>query len=596
MTTTPLVGSTFFGLDVSALVMRLRGFRRQVSKRFLLLEFEARGLKFAEARFSGAGLQMDHATRLDLPEEALDRGVPSEPLKMAALIKEVCREKKINVHRAVVVLPTETAFQRLIELPVELSPDQARAFVMDPASGLQIPVSLSQADFDLQPTVLPAVREASGAHHSYLLTALPRTLVDTVIETLQAADLELQALEIGSQCQLRLMALDLVMMHHSDVRLVLEFQTDCTHFTLVGASGPIRFERLAAIRDFPEPSLSEEQALSMLESGLAAEQIMIRQESYMALSELDLRVLFAEVWDVLRRFSRDWSGFNLDGIAITGPNSAHPLLPELLKAEFGCSVVVLDPILAHGVEGIQFDSVMVHKGLNRLVGLGLGLLPNDHLLSCSLESVSRPNVSTQPIPLVDVSGEPENSQDLDALPLVVDAKAEISETLTSVSSLATNPAASDDLPPVQSMLDEPQENRPEQNEEWPTIASLDPDPHVDSQVTMDNRSNEQSSAQDFSTQSSLQEEEEWPSIASLDLSSFSSVQPHHGLEGAQSSGELPELESKDALNQEVWPSISSLDSVDTAKSETAAHSQSQGSQVKPSSSPLGELKFSRDDE
>ena len=42
-----------------------------------------------------AGVQLDHVSRLDLPEEALDRGVPAEPAKMAALIQVFCTEKKI---------------------------------------------------------------------------------------------------------------------------------------------------------------------------------------------------------------------------------------------------------------------------------------------------------------------------------------------------------------------------------------------------------------------------------------------------------------------------------------------------------------------
>ena len=122
-----------------------------------------------------------------------------------------------------------------------------------------------------------------------------------VLETLQAAQLELQALEIGGHSQLRLMALDLVMLGERDVRLVLELQPDCTHFTLVGASGPFRFDRLAAIREFPEPTLSEEQTVSALEEGVGAEQISIHQDSYLALSELDLRVLVAEVREVLQQ-------------------------------------------------------------------------------------------------------------------------------------------------------------------------------------------------------------------------------------------------------------------------------------------------------
>ena len=127
MTSTPLVGNSFFGIDMSQLMTRLQGLRRYVSKRVLLLEFSSEGLVVAEARFSGAGLQYDHLTIFPLPEEALERGVPADSAKMGGLIKQICREKQISVHRAAVVLPSEVAFRHLIDLPVGLSADDAAA-------------------------------------------------------------------------------------------------------------------------------------------------------------------------------------------------------------------------------------------------------------------------------------------------------------------------------------------------------------------------------------------------------------------------------------------------------------------------------------
>lgn len=404
MTSTPLVGDSFFGIDLRQLTARLQGMRRHVSKRVLLLEFASEGLRVAEARFSGAGLQYDHLTVFPLPEEALERGVPADPIKMGRLIQQICREKQISVHRAAVVLPSEVAFRHLIDLPVGLSAEDARAYVLKPSNGLQIPIALGQADFDLLPTQLPVVQNASASTlQSYLITAIPGNLVDRVTETLQVADLELQALEVGSHSQLRLMISDLMLLGAQQLRLVLELQSECTHFSLVGEGGAFRFERLAAIRDFPDPDLTDEQANSVLQEGGVAETIGIRQESYLAISELDLRVLTSEVRDALRRFSCDWSGFELVDIVLTGRNSAHPRLPALLSDAFGCPARALEPLLVHGLEGMQFESLVVQKSLNRLIGLGLGLLPTEHLLACPLTDVDRSLVLQRGIPLVDIS-------------------------------------------------------------------------------------------------------------------------------------------------------------------------------------------------
>ena len=404
MTSSPLVGDSFFGIDLRQLTARLQGMRRHVSKRVLLLEFASEGLRVAEARFSGAGLQYDHLTVFPLPEEALERGVPADPIKMGQLIQQICREKQISVHRAAVVLPSEVAFRHLIDLPVGLTAEDARAYVLEPSNGLQIPIALGQADFDLLPTQLPVIQNASAsALQSYLITAIPGNLVDRVTDTLQVADLELQALEVGSHSQLRLMISDLMLLGAQQLRLVLELQSECTHFSLVGEGGAFRFERLAAIRDFPDPDLTDEQANSVLQEGGVAETICIRQESYLAISELDLRVLISEVRDALRRFSSDWSGFELVDIVLTGRNSAHPCLPALLSDAFGCPARALEPLLVHGLEGVQYESLVVQKSLNRLIGLGLGLLPIEHLLACPLADVDRSLDLQRGIPLVDIS-------------------------------------------------------------------------------------------------------------------------------------------------------------------------------------------------
>ena len=147
MTATPMVGSTFFGLDISQFAARLLSIRRKISKRVLVLEFRPDSLLLAEATLTQLGVQLSHISSFSLPPEALDRGVPAEPLKMAGLIQDFCSEKKIPAHRAAVVLPPELAFQRLLDLPASLTTDEAREYVLNPANGLTNSVSFNANRF-----------------------------------------------------------------------------------------------------------------------------------------------------------------------------------------------------------------------------------------------------------------------------------------------------------------------------------------------------------------------------------------------------------------------------------------------------------------
>ena len=364
--------------------------RRRVSKRVLLLEFAPGLLRLAEAVLSPEGVQLNHISRVNLPDEALDRGVPAEPAKMAGLLKELCREKGIPAHRVAVVLSPEAAFQRLVDLPAALTTQEAREYVLDPANGVQIPFPLGQTDFDLSPvTALPMLNRPAGMC-LYMLSAVPQVLVDQVIEMLRIADLELQLLELGSCSQLRILTDEFIALPPQRVDLVLELLTDCSNLFFVTSSGLVGTDRLAAIRDFPEPELDDEQAAAALEAGLSAEGITIQDERYLPLTDLDLRVLTQDLKRAMQRFVEIFPGCEIQNLWLTGVNSAHPLLVDLLDAALSMTVQPQRPLLASGVTAFSPDQVLVHAGLARLVGLGLGLLPRSEFQAQNLDQEKPP--------------------------------------------------------------------------------------------------------------------------------------------------------------------------------------------------------------
>ena len=386
MTATPTVGTTFFGLDISQLTTRLLSMRRRISKRVLVVEFGSDVLLLAEASLTQTGVQLSHVSSFALPPEALDRGVPAEPLQMARLIQDFCTEKKIPAHRAAVVLPPELAFQRLLDLPAFLTTEEAREYVLNPANGLQIPFPLTQTDFDLFPVSTPKDRQQADHKRLYMLTAIPEVLVDPIVEMLQAADLELQLLELGSHSQLRNHAAGLVTLASQQVDLVLELLPDCSNLMLVSCSGLLGSERLAAIRNLPEFDLDPEQLAVALESGLSAESLLLKEESYLPLSDLDLRVLVSDLRSSFERFHLKLPDAQIRRVILTGVNSSHPLLADLLREMLGLPVVLARSTVVTGLAGLSMDALLLQSGLGRLTGLALGLLSTNQLLACSLDA------------------------------------------------------------------------------------------------------------------------------------------------------------------------------------------------------------------
>ena len=365
-----LAGDTFFGIDLKQVKTRWQRFRRRVSKRVLLIDFGTTSITLAEAQLQVDAISFDHVQRIKLPEDALERGVPAEPAKMAGLIRGYCQEANIPAHRVAVVLPHGSAYTTVVKLPRSVPPAMALDYALDPASGVQIPVQIDQMDTELTPLTLAG--EAAD-QRSYFLTAVPRKLVDRVLDTLQAADMELVRLQVGVFAQLQHLSAMLAELGTGSVLLHLELLRDCTLATLLCASGPIKVVRLTGIRDFPEPPEPTEGASS---SGAPnAEAQIIASDVYMPLSDLDLRRLNQELAQFIGDCASQHPSLSIEAVVLAGWNSAHPLLASLLQDSLALPVQVSHPLSSLGVGQFTPDQPMVLQGVGRLVGLGLSLMP-----------------------------------------------------------------------------------------------------------------------------------------------------------------------------------------------------------------------------
>ena len=512
MTATPLVGTTFFGFDISQLGPQLMAVRRRLSKRLLLLEFSTSGLLYAEAAPSLDGIRLSRISRVPLPEEALERGVPSDPALMASLVQQLCQEKRIPAHRAAVVLSPDVAYQRIVELPSALTAEEARLYLLDPANGAPLPFPLEQTDFDLYP--LPRQEDLSS--QPYLLIAVPQALIDRVVSLLDVAGFELQALELGPFCLLRFLADQLIGLRDSELHLVLELLPDCSQLTVVSSSGPVRFERMSAIRDFPDPELSDEQRKEAFDAGSSAEELTLKDDRYLPISELDLRAVVRDLKAVISGLKARDASTVVHGLTLSGINSAHPLIVDLFQDALGCDVTLLNPVLMPRLTGFSLDDLLVPAGLARLIGLGLGFLPREQLLSCGLSEVSPPAASSASPALaveasIDAEAQPITSEmaplDVEVIPFVSDGQSDaaLDESLSQEQTLTVD---------EENAVEEPEGSEVE--EEWP---SLGLDVEVKEEVV------EVEAKKEVEDPVLSEGEEEWPSIKSIPGLELSQSQP-----------------------------------------------------------------------
>ena len=403
------LGDTFFGIDLKQLKVRWQLFRRRASKRVLLIDFGSTSINLAEAQIQFDTINFQHVQRVKLPEDALERGVPADPAMMASLILSYCREANIPAHRAAVVLPHASAYTTVVQLPRSVSPDMALEYVLNPVSGVQIPVQIDQMDVDLLPLELP---DKDISSRSYFLTAVPRKLVDRVLQTLQAADLELLRLQVGVFAQMQHISLLLTELSKGSMLLYLELLRDCTLVTLMSGSGPVKVVRLTGIRDFPEPPESSLNSLPLIT--ISAEAQIIASDAYLPLSDLDLRRLNLELKQFISECVASYQGLCLERVVIAGWNSAHPMLASLLEDSLNLPVQVSHPLSSPGVGQFIPDLPMVLQGMGRLVGLGLSLIPSTAVVTKQPQELQHSII--EHLPDVEISETAENFERLEIIP------------------------------------------------------------------------------------------------------------------------------------------------------------------------------------
>ena len=114
---------------------------------------------------------------------------------MGNLILETLREENYFLKRAAIVLPPESSYSRLIELPRSIKKKSVHKHVKSPESQVQIPISINQTDFAIYETDFQLNIQPNSK--TYQIVATPKASIDNLIKTCEVANLELNYVEVG---------------------------------------------------------------------------------------------------------------------------------------------------------------------------------------------------------------------------------------------------------------------------------------------------------------------------------------------------------------------------------------------------------------
>ena len=91
-------------------------------------------------------------------------------------MKQIFNEQKLYTNRVAISIPSDTSYTRLIEIPEEINHNESTNFLENSNSGIQIPISLKNSDFDITLTDLPKKELKNKGYNRYFLTSLPKKM------------------------------------------------------------------------------------------------------------------------------------------------------------------------------------------------------------------------------------------------------------------------------------------------------------------------------------------------------------------------------------------------------------------------------------
>ena len=345
---------------------------RKISSKVILLEISNSFFNIALAKSQNDRLQIKKVFRQNLPLEAIEKSIPSDIDAFSNVLEETIKEQKLFSQRVAIVLASDACYTRLIDIPSRIKEEEVRNFLRNPNSGIQIPISLNNSDFDIQKTNLPKIYKDNIAHNRYFLTSIPKKNVNTILEIIKKANLELSSIQVSHMCVGNLFKGEIEKLDSNQLIISIDLLDEFTQLIIFDKNGPIFIKRIGAIRKYP--TIEEMKLINNKENKENNSSI-----DYHLLSTLDLKVLIREIRDSFNKFL-DINNLNKKGkIFLTGRNSQHKNLVTLLGQSLEMDVALISPLGNHKLSEFSYDPNLINQfSMTRIVGLGLSLM-NDNL-------------------------------------------------------------------------------------------------------------------------------------------------------------------------------------------------------------------------
>ena len=351
---------------------------KRISSKIILLEIGNNFINIGLAKSKKNNLYIKKVFMQELPEEALDKSIPTDPISLGIFLKQIINEQKLNTKRVAISLPSDACYTRLIDIPEEINENDSTSFLENPNSDIQIPISLENSDFDVTLTDLPKKNFKDKNYNKYFLTSLPKKNVDIILDSIKNANLEICSLQMSHMCIAKLLKPEIDKLNKNELIISIELLDEFTQFVIFDISGPILIKRLASIRNYP--SIEEMKKMKKDADKSKDKKSAKKSEIYHSLSKLDLKVLLKEINESYTNFLNKNNLDKKGKIFLSGRNSQHKNLVELIGKNLKMDVALISPINNFYLKEFSYNPEVINQfSMSRLIGLGLTLIKDNDL-------------------------------------------------------------------------------------------------------------------------------------------------------------------------------------------------------------------------
>ena len=224
---------------------------KQISSKVILIEIGNGFFNVALAKSQNNKLQIKKVYRQDLPSEAIEKSIPSDPLAFTNILQEVLKEQKYFSKRVAISLSSDACYTRLVEIPDQIKEEDVMNFLGNPKSGIQIPISLNNSDFDIKMTTLQKIIKNGNSYNRYFLTSIPKKSVGLILEIIKNSNLELCSLQMSHMCIGNIFKSEIERLDSNNLIISVDLLDEFSQLTIFDKNGPIFIKRLGAIRKYP---------------------------------------------------------------------------------------------------------------------------------------------------------------------------------------------------------------------------------------------------------------------------------------------------------------------------------------------------------